>query len=62
MTSPQSRIQLLHVAVGLLIAGGGPLLVEHAGGTSSIAVMVTCVVFGAVAAIVPGMHFRHRVQ
>jgi methyl-accepting chemotaxis protein len=62
MTSPQSRIPLLHVAVGLLIAGGGPLLVEHAGGTSGIAVMVACVVFGAIAAIVPGMHFRHRVQ
>jgi len=62
MTSPQTRIPLLHVAVGLLIAGGGPLLVEHAGGTSGIAVMVTCIVFGAVVAIVPGMHFRHRVQ
>ena len=62
MTSPQSRIPLLHVAVGLLIAGGGPLLIEQAGGTSSIAVIVACVVFGAIVAIVPGMHFRHRVQ
>ncbi|MBK8762210.1 MAG: methyl-accepting chemotaxis protein [Sulfuritalea sp.] len=62
MTSPQSRIPLLHVAVGLLIAGGGPLLIEQAGGTSGIAVIVACVVFGAIVAIVPGMHFRHRVQ
>jgi methyl-accepting chemotaxis protein len=62
MTSPQSRIPLLHVAVGLLIAGVGPLLIEQAGGTSGIAVIVACVVFGAIVAIVPGMHFRHRVQ
>ncbi|MCX7166865.1 MAG: methyl-accepting chemotaxis protein [Rhodocyclales bacterium] len=54
------RIPLVHVAAGLLIAGGGASVVGYAGGRLGLDVALILAALGLTVAVVPSLYFRRR--
>ena len=61
MAGSVSRVALVHVLAGMVLAGGGAGVVSYAGGTLGIDVLLVLLVLGALVAVVPALYFNSTV-
>lgn len=58
MSSAKNSILSIHLAAGLLVAGGGASVVAYAGGAFGLGVIFALLVLGLVVAVIPALYFR----
>jgi methyl-accepting chemotaxis protein len=61
MAGSVSRVVVVHVAAGLVLAGGGAGVVIYSGGTLGVGVMLFLALLGVVVAVLPSMYFNATV-